>query len=121
MGYMKRFFHTPTIGFLRSLWRTGRLGILLLVVSCIVGLLGCSSVKNVFKSKQTSTPFDNALISSGQDEVRKKLGDPNVVSKTLDDHILWVYLPTWKIIPNDKGTLYVEFADGKVVKIFQKR
>jgi len=39
----------------------------------------------------------------------------------LDDHILWVYLPTWKILPNDKGTLYVEFADGKVVKIFQKR
>jgi hypothetical protein len=101
--------------------KAGRLGVLLLVIVCAAGLIGCSSIKGLFKSKQSSSPFDNALISSGQDEVRKKLGEPNVVFKAMDDHILWVYRPSWKILPNDKGTLYVEFENGKVVKIFEKK
>ena len=91
------------------------------MLSCATGLIGCSSVRGLFKPKQTSSPFDNALISSGQDEVRKKLGEPNVVSRTMEDHILWTYLPTWKILPNDNGTLYVEFENGKVIKIFKKK
>jgi len=25
-----------------------------------------------------------------------------------------------KILPNDKGTMYVEFENGKVIKVFKK-
>ncbi len=75
--------------------------------------------KGVKKPKPTASPAGNALISSGPDEVRKKLGEPTVVSKTPEDHILWVYPPYLKIMPNDKGTVYVEFQDEKVIKIFK--
>jgi hypothetical protein len=101
--------------------KAGRLGVLILVLSCAAGLIGCSSTRGVSKPKQDSSPFDNALISAEQDQVRKKLGEPNVVCRTVNDHILWIYRPSWKILPNDKGTLYVEFENGKVIKIFEKK
>jgi hypothetical protein len=61
-----------------------------------------------------------ALISQGEDAVKAKLGVPTVISKTSEGHILWIYRPSLKIFPNDKGTLYVEFEDGKATKIFKK-
>ena len=61
----------------------------------------------------------NVLISSEPDEVRRKMGEPTVVSRTQEDHILWVYVPRLKILPDDKGTIYVEFENGKVIKVFK--
>ena len=89
------------------------------VVFCLAGLIACSTSKSVRKTKPAAPGSVNALVSSGPDEVKKKLGEPTVVSRTPEDHILWVYEPSWKIMPNDKGTLYVEFEDGKVIKIFK--
>jgi hypothetical protein len=92
---------------------------LLVVACCLAGLITCSTSKGVKKPKPTTSAAGNALISSEPDEVRKKLGEPTVVSKTLEDHILWVYAPYLKIMPNDKGTIYVEFQNGKVIKVFK--
>jgi hypothetical protein len=93
---------------------------LLVVACCLAGLITCSTSKGEKKLKPTASAPANALISRGQEEVRKKLGDPTVVSKTQEDHILWVYTPHLKILPNDKGTVYVEFENGKVIKVFKK-
>ena len=93
---------------------------LLMVACCLAGLITCSTSKGVKKPKPTAPVPVNALISSEPDEVRKKLGEPTVVSRTLEDHILWVYTPYLKILPNDKGTIYVEFENGKVIKVFKK-
>ncbi|OPY69086.1 MAG: hypothetical protein A4E57_01391 [Syntrophorhabdaceae bacterium PtaU1.Bin034] len=94
---------------------------LLLLVFCLAGPIGCSSSKGAQKQKQSQAPFDNGLISAGQEDVLKKLGEPTIVSKTPDEHILWIYEPKWKLIPNDHGTVYVEFENGKVTKIFKKQ
>jgi hypothetical protein len=64
-------------------------------------------------------PPDLTLVSKSEDEVKKKIGEPSDVAKTPENHVLWIYRPEWKIMPNDEGTLYVEFVDGKVAKIFQ--
>lgn len=62
---------------------------------------------------------DRNLVSYGPEVVTKKLGEPTTVSKTPEGHILWVYEPSWKVIPNHKGTVYVEFEDNKVTKVFK--
>lgn len=102
-------------------FRSRHLVLLLLVLFCLATLIACSSSKGVRKSAQSTSPFDNSLMASGQDEVMKKLGEPTVISRTFEGHILWVYRPSWKLLPDDKGTLYVEFEDGKVAKIFKKK
>ena len=56
-----------------------------------------------------------------EDEVRKKVGEPTIVSRTSDNHILWTYRPTWKLMPDNKDTIYIEFVDGRVVKIIKAR
>lgn len=100
-------------------------GVIVLAACCMAFAAGCSRSKAVSpeatEKPSTKRAFDNALVGKGQDDVRKKLGDPTVVSKTPEDHILWVYIPTWRILPNDKGYLYVEYENGKVIKIFKKK
>jgi len=61
--------------------------------------------------------MENAVISMSENEVRKKLGDPDVVSRTPENNIIWTYKPKWKIMPDNKDTIYVEFENGKVIKI----
>jgi hypothetical protein len=53
--------------------------------------------------------------------VKKKFGEPDIVSKMPDNRILWTYQPTWKLMPDNKGTVYVEFENGKVVKMIRAR
>jgi hypothetical protein len=91
-----------------------------MVACCLAGLVTCSTSKSVKKLKPTAPAPANDLISSEPDAVRKKLGEPTIVSRTQEDHILWVYVPHLKILPNDKGTMYVEFENGKVIKVFKK-
>jgi hypothetical protein len=92
---------------------------LVAAVFCIAALVACSTSKGAKTMKPAAPASTDALISSGPDEVKKKLGDPSAISRTPEDHILWVYEPSWKIMPDDKGTLYVEFKDGKVIKVFK--
>jgi hypothetical protein len=53
------------------------------------------------------------------DDVKKRLGEPDIVSRTPENKIIWTYLPSWKIMPDNKDTVYVEFDDGKVVKVIK--
>jgi len=100
-----------------------RTPLLVLAAICLVTLPACSTLKAAIKPKQAKqekpTP-ESGLIGQDQDEVKKKLGQPTDVSKTAEGDLLWVYRPSWKLLPDDKGTQYVEFKDGKVVKVFKK-
>jgi uncharacterized protein YpmB len=64
---------------------------------------------------------ENGVIGMTEAEVKKKFGEPDIVSKTPDNRIIWTYQPTWKLLPDNKGTIYVEFENGKVVKIIRAR
>jgi hypothetical protein len=82
-----------------------------------LGLSACSQGKGVERFK--ALPAGTSLMAKGDAEVRKTLGEPDVVSKTPENRILWMYKPSWKVVPSPKDTLYVEFDDGKVAKVFQ--
>ena len=64
---------------------------------------------------------DSGVIDMTEAEVKRKYGEPDIVSKTPDNRILWTYQPTWKLLPDNKGTIYVEFENGKVTKIIRAR
>jgi hypothetical protein len=97
-----------------------RAPLLLLTAICLVTLPACSTLKGAAKPKQERPAPESSLIGQDQDEVKKKLGQPTDVSKTAEGDLLWVWRPSWKLLPDDKGTQYVEFKDGKVVKVFKK-
>ncbi|MCX8022363.1 MAG: hypothetical protein N2745_06275 [Syntrophorhabdaceae bacterium] len=73
------------------------------------------------KEKPSHPALQNSIISMTEEEVRKKIGEPDMVSKTPDNKIIWTYKPSWKLLPDNKDTVYVEFEDGKVSKIIKKR
>jgi hypothetical protein len=81
--------------------------------------MGCSGSKAVTKGERNLSAADNSLLSKETGEVTTRLGEPTSISKTPEGRILWVYEPRMKLIPNSKGTVYVEFEDGKVVKVFK--
>jgi hypothetical protein len=118
---VKPFFYRLFTRFPQELHKAVRPVTLLVIACCLVGLVTCSSSKSVKREKvKPAAPARvDSLISSEPDAVRKKLGEPTVVSKTQEDHILWIYTPRLKILPNDKGTVYVEFENGKVIKVFK--
>jgi hypothetical protein len=71
-----------------------------------------------FLSSDDKKPFlDNSLIDQGEDEVKKRFGEPDVVAKTPENLIIWTYKPKWKLMPDNADTVYVEFDNGKVRKI----
>jgi hypothetical protein len=117
---VKPFFYNLFTRFPQELHKVTLPVTLLVVACCLAGLITCSTSTSVNKLKPTAPAPANDLISSEPDAVRKKLGEPTVVSRTQEDHILWVYTPRLKILPNDKGTMYVEFENGKVIKVFKK-
>ncbi|MBP1749754.1 MAG: hypothetical protein H6Q52_2293 [Deltaproteobacteria bacterium] len=61
--------------------------------------------------------IENSLISMTEDQVRKKLGEPTMVSLTPENKILWTYRPAWRIMPDNKNTVYLEFDQGIVTKM----
>jgi hypothetical protein len=108
--------------FQQKMWKIGSLAALLMVVLCLLlTVTACSGARAKGAQKSGPVGQDENLISKNQDEVRKRFGEPTAVSKTLDDHIFWVYRPSWKIMPNYKGTLYVEFENEKVIKVFRTK
>jgi hypothetical protein len=56
-----------------------------------------------------------------EEDVRKKLGEPTIVSLTTENRILWTYLPEWKLMPDNKDTVYVEFENGKVIRVVKAK
>jgi len=107
--------------FPHKLWKAGQLPLLfaLAILLCTTPI-GCSSSKQVRKGEQKPSAVKSAdLLSLGAEEVTRKLGEPTTVSKTPEGQILWVYEPKWKLLPDYKGTLYVQFEGGKVVKAFK--
>lgn len=104
-----------------KMWKTIKSPLFLrtfLVLLCIMLFFSCSSSKTSKKDKHT---LDNSVISMSEDEVRKRFGEPYMVSKTPENKIIWTYVPQWKILPDNKDTIYVEFEEGKVVKIIKAR
>jgi hypothetical protein len=70
-------------------------------------------------SKRKKIALDNALIDKGEEDVRKRFGEPDIVSKTPENKIMWTYKPRWHIMPDNADIVYVEFEDGKVAKIIR--
>jgi|WetSurMetagenome_2_1015567.scaffolds.fasta_scaffold301998_1 hypothetical protein len=58
------------------------------------------------------------MVGSGSEEVKKRIGEPSVITKKPDNSIVWIYRPPYKLMPNQEGSVYLEFLDGKVVKTF---
>ncbi len=83
---------------------------------CLAALVGCSGKAT---KTETKAGLHAGLISGTPEEVRKKLGEPNEVSRTPENHILWVYRPSWQIIPGNSDTFVVEFDNGRVAKVFK--
>jgi hypothetical protein len=74
-------------------------------------------MKNIAGKPQPA--IESSLISMNEDQVRKKLGEPTMVSLTLDNKILWTYRPDWKIMPDNNNTVYVEYDQGIVTKVIK--
>jgi len=112
-------------GFPQKLWRTPSVRVILVLftIFCLTGLAACSNSKGIQKQKeQEVAPVSDAgLITKGETDVKAKLGEPTNISKTSEGHLLYVYRPSWKLLPDDSGTMYVEFVDGKVIRIFKKK
>jgi hypothetical protein len=90
---------------------TGRLFLAFLIVMGLVFSSGCTG----WAQKR-----EHALkmVGSGSEEVKKRIGEPSVVTKKPDNSIVWIYRPPYKLMPNQEGSVYLEFLDGKVVKAF---
>ncbi len=104
----------------QKMWKIQKICHVVLVLFILSGLFtlcACSQGKGVERFK--ALPTGTTLVAKSEEEVKKRLGEPDVVSKTPDDRILWVYKPSWKVIPSPKDTLYVEFENGKVGRVFQ--
>ncbi len=117
---LRNAFYIISTAFPQFLWKS--LKNPLFTRTCVILLslfilVSCSSVKKITGKSQPQV--QSSLISMSEDEVRKKLGDPTMVSLTPENKILWTYRPTWKIMPDNKGTIYVEFEDGKVTKVIK--
>jgi hypothetical protein len=101
------------------MWKIARLPILFLIIFLLVGPTACSSSKTVRKPEQKPSSASKDLISSGPETVTKRLGEPTTIAKTPEGRILWIYEPSWKLLPNENGTVYVEFQNNKVTKVFK--
>lgn len=86
-----------------------------MLLLCLLLLASCSSLKKL--TGKEPPILENSLISMGEEEIRKKMGEPSSVSMMNEKHILWTYRPEMKIMPDNKDTVYVEFEDGKVIKV----
>ncbi len=112
----------------QRLWKRLKCGdilkVIVLMLCLCVALASCASSKAAKKEvpkKVERTAADEGIISMSEEEVRKKLGTPTTVSKMTDNRILWTYRPSWKLMPDNAGTVYIEFENGKAAKITRVR
>jgi hypothetical protein len=94
------------------------LALLLLAISVLFAS-ACSTSKGY--QILNSPAGEASVIGKTEDEVKHVAGEPDVVSTTPENLILWVYKPAWRVVPSPKDTIYVEFDKGKVIKVFKIR
>jgi hypothetical protein len=103
----------------QKLWKIQKtcqtLVVVLLLLGSLLTLSACSSSK-AFQAVRTPAG-EAALMAKSEDEIKQAIGEPDVVSKTPENTVLWIYKPSWRIVPSPKDTVYVEFDKGKVVKV----
>jgi len=91
--------------------------IVLFLLTSLLPLSACSTSK---AAQIVGTRGGEAvLMAKSEDEVKQAIGEPDVVSKTPENTVLWIYKPSWRIVPSPKDTVYVEFDKGKAVKVFK--
>jgi hypothetical protein len=124
-GVLRASFYDNFTTFPQKMWKTCKSpfgSTIYALLLCILVLASCNVFKATNKEPKLSHPaLQNGVISMTEDEVRKKVGEPDVVSKTADNKILWTYKPSWKLIPDNKDTVYLEFENGRVTKIIKAR
>ena len=117
---LQRPLYNLSTGFPQKLWKSFKSpsfsGVCIILLSCFI-LISCSSMKNIAGKPQPAV--ESSLISMTEDQVRKKLGEPTMVSLTPESKILWTYRPAWKVMPDNKNTVYVEFDQGIVTKVIK--
>ena len=102
------------------MWKIQKTCQVLIVIFLLVGLLFLTACQGKGVERFKALPRGTTLVDRNEAEVRQALGEPNVISKTPENRILWTYRPSWKMVPRPgKDTLYVEFDNGKVIKVFQ--
>ncbi len=121
---LHEYSHHFYTGFPQKMWKsfgTAFISKSCITLLCLILLISCSSMKKTTgkesKAKIEPPAVENTVISMSEEEVRKKLGDPTTVSLTTENHILWTYAPDWKLLPDNKDTVYVEFENGKAIKV----
>src|SRR5512145_2207411 len=116
---IKANFYNFCTGFPQKMWKSHRTALLTetcIIFLCLFLLISCTSLKKITGKDQPKPPappqtplLENALISMNEEDVRKKLGEPTIVSLTTENRILWTYIPSWKLMPDNKDTVYLEF------------
>jgi outer membrane protein assembly factor BamE (lipoprotein component of BamABCDE complex) len=123
---MKTNFYNFYTGFPPKMWKSQRTAFLTktcIILLCLFLLVSCSYFKKTTRTQQPPTTplLENSLISMNEENVRKKLGEPTIVSLTHENRILWTYIPEWKLMPDNKDTVYIEFENGKVIKVVKAK
>jgi hypothetical protein len=100
----------------RTIWKGGkgtpmRIPLVFLVITVLVFSSGCTGW-----AQKRERALKMVGISS--EEVKKGIGEPSVVAKNPENAVIWIYRPPYKLMPNQEGSVYLEFQDGKVVKAF---
>jgi hypothetical protein len=120
IGKLQDSLYNFSTGFPQKMWKSFKSPafsrICIILLSCFI-LISCSYMKNMKGKPQPA--MENSLISMTEDQVRKKLGEPTMVSLTPENKILWTYRPSWKLMPDNKGTVYLEFDQGIVTKVIK--
>lgn len=85
----------------------------------ILPFLTLCSCAHLWTGRETKAA-EEVLIGQSEQEVRRRLGEPNVIAKSKDGTILWIYIPSFKVIPDGRGEVFVEFEEGRVKRVVKK-
>jgi len=107
--FTKRSYNFST-GFPLPLWK-----VLLLSLACLLSF----SCAHLQEGKGVERGLD-ALIGLSEADVRERLGPPSVIAKSKEGTVLWFYIPSFKVIPDGRGEVYVEFEGGRVKRVVRK-
>jgi len=110
---LQESLYNLSTGFPQKMWKSFKSPafsrVCIVLLSCFI-LISCSYMKNMKGKPQPA--IESSLIW-------KKLGEPTMVSLTPDNKILWTYRPNWKLMPDNKDTVYLEFEQGIVTKVIK--
>ncbi len=123
IGKIRGRIYNLCTGFPQNMLKTVDVAILkgVIVLFCVFFLFSCSTMKNLSFKGKPAPILESSLVNMTEEQVRKKIGEPSVVSMTPENHILWTYYGEWKVVPDNKDTVYLEFENGKVVKAMKAK